>query len=64
MERGLIMLLHASIIGFGAYIVMVLGLGQTPHIAENRSVLLGAVVLVYMMLFGHGLPTKLNKHLF
>ena len=33
-------------------------------VAENRSVLLAALILVYMILFGHGLPTSINKNLF
>jgi CDP-glucose 4,6-dehydratase len=31
---------------------------------ENRSILLAAFVLVYMILFGHGLPGSINKNLF
>ena len=61
MERGLMMLLHSVIIGFVLYCVMVYILAQKPYIAENRSILISALVLIYMILFGHGLPTKLNK---
>jgi hypothetical protein len=32
--------------------------------AQTRSVLIGAFVFIYMVMFGHGLPTKLNKDLF
>jgi hypothetical protein len=38
-------------------------LGQNQVIAENRSILLAAIILVYMILFGHGLPTSINKNL-
>jgi len=55
------MLLHSVIIGAVLYFVMVFGLGQQPNIAENRSILIASCVLIYMKLFGHGLPTKLNK---
>lgn len=58
------MLLHSVIIGIVLYLVMVYGLGQRQAVAENRSILLAALVLVYMILFGHGLPTSLNKQLF
>ena len=58
------MLLHSLLIGIAWYLVMVFVLGQKPALAENRSILLAGVVLVYMMLFGHGLPTTLNKSLF
>ena len=61
MERGLVMLLHSVIIGILLYAIMVFLLGQSPAVAENRSLLLGAVMLIYMILFGHGLPTRINK---
>ena len=64
MERGLMMLLHALMIGIILYLVMVFGLGQPQEVAEDRSVLLGALVLVYMILFGHGLPDTVNKNIF
>jgi hypothetical protein len=40
---------------------MTFGLGQQKNVAENRSILLASGVLIYMILFGHGLPTKMNK---
>jgi hypothetical protein len=63
MERGLMMLLHALMIGIILYLVMVFGLGQEPSMAEDRSVFLGALILVYMILFGHGLPGTVNKNI-
>ena len=63
MERGLMMLLHSAIIGVILYVLMIYVLRQPPVIAENRSVLIAAVVLIYMILFGHGLPTRLNKNI-
>ena len=61
MESGLTMLLHSVIIGIVLYFIMIFGLGQDSNVAENRSILIGSVVLIYMVLFGHGLPTKINK---
>jgi hypothetical protein len=61
MERGLVMLLHSVIIGILLYAIMFFLLGQSPVVAENRSLLLGAVILIYMILFGHGLPIRINK---
>ena len=61
MERGLIMVLHSVIIGVIVYCIMVFGLGQRTNVAENRSILIASCVLIYMILFGHGLPLKLNK---
>jgi hypothetical protein len=63
MERGLIMLLHSTIIGVVIYIFMIY-LGQKKMVAENRSILLSALMLAYMILFGHGLPSSINKNLF
>ena len=55
------MAVHSIIIGFVLYCVMLFALGQPSNVAENRSILIAAVVLIYMILFGHGMPTKLNK---
>jgi len=64
MESGLMMLLHSVIIGILLYLFMIFILGQKQMVAENRSILLAALALVYMILFGHGLPTSINKNLF
>lgn len=64
MEKGRTMVLHSVIIGIFLYLFMIFILGQNQNIAENRSILLSAFVLMYMILFGHGLPTSLNKNLF
>jgi hypothetical protein len=64
MEPGRMMLLHSVTIGVLLYLFMVFILGQKQTVAENRSILLAALVLVYMILFGHGLPTSINKDLF
>jgi uncharacterized membrane protein YqjE len=63
MENGLTMLLHSLIIGVLLYIIMVFILGQNRLVAENRSILIAAVVLIYMILFGHGLPKSINKNI-
>ena len=64
MENGRMMLLHFVIIGILLYLFMVYILGQKQSVAENRSILLAGLILIYMILFGHGLPTSINKHLF
>ena len=61
MERGLNMVLHSAIIGIILYCIMIYVLGQQAIVAENRSILIASGVLIYMILFGHGLPTKLNR---
>ena len=40
---------------------MIYILGQNKMVAENRSILAAAVILIYMILFGHGLPVSINK---
>ena len=57
------MLMHSVIIGVILYVFMVFGLKQQNDIAENRSILLAAVSLIYMILYGHELPSKLNTNL-
>ncbi len=64
MESGRTMLLHSVVIGLILYVLMTFVLGQNQMVAENRSILIAALVLVYMILFGHGLPTSINKNLF
>jgi len=64
METGRMMLLHSLIIGIVLYFFMIFILGQKQIVAENRSILLAALILIYMILFGHSLPTSINKNLF
>jgi hypothetical protein len=58
------MILHAIIIGIILYLIMLYVLRQSPLKSETRSVLLAALALVYMILFGHKLPTTFNRNLF
>jgi hypothetical protein len=64
MESGRMMVLHSLVIGVVLYLVMVFILKQPQIVAENRSILIAALVLAYMILFGHGLPVAINKQLF
>ena len=63
MESGRMMLLHSLIIGVLLYLIMFYLLGQRQIVAENRSILLSAFILIYMILFGHGLPRTINKNI-
>jgi membrane protein DedA with SNARE-associated domain len=63
-ERGLVMTLHSAVIAVVLYLLMTYVLGQSNEVAEDRSVLLGAVVLAYMVLFGHGMPNKVNSNIY
>jgi hypothetical protein len=55
------MILHSIIIGIILFVFMIFGLGQQNEVAQRRSILIASVVLIYMILFGHRLPGKLNK---
>ena len=57
MERGLVMVVHGVALSLVAYVLMVYALKQSPSMAENRSVLIGALAVSYMVVFGHTAPT-------
>jgi len=57
------MVIHSVVIGVALYAIMVLLLKQSPAIAENRSILVAACVLIYMIVYGHGLPGRINPQL-
>jgi putative effector of murein hydrolase len=61
MEGALNHLFHALIITIVLYVIMKFGLRQSQNMSLNRSILIGAVALIYMILFGHGLPTHINR---
>ena len=64
MENGRMMIVHSIVIGILLYMFMIYILKQTQPVAENRSILAAALILAYMILYGHGLPTTINKNLF
>ena len=57
------MLVHAAIIGVVIYMVMRFVLNQSALVAEDRSIVIAAFVLIYMVMFGHGMPNQLNRNL-
>lgn len=61
MEGALNHVFHAFIITIVLYIVMKFLLRQSQTMSLNRSILIGALALIYMILFGHGLPTHVNR---
>lgn len=63
MESGLMMLVHSVVIGVVLYLIMSFVLKQESMVAQDRSILIAAVVLIYMILFGHGLPGPINKNI-
>lgn len=61
MERGLTHLIHSAIISALLYIIMVYAMGSYSRVAETRSLAIGAIVLLYMLAFGHDLPQMWKK---
>jgi len=61
-ERGLMMLAHSAMIGIAIFLMMRFVLNQPEAVAEDRSLVIAAFVLIYMILFGHGLPGQINKN--
>ena len=64
MESGFTMMFHALLIIIVLYVVMCFVLGQPQRVAEDRSVARGAAALLYMVLYGHGLPKRVNPNVF
>ncbi|ADX06407.1 hypothetical protein 162275906 [Organic Lake phycodnavirus 2] len=64
MERPLMMVIHSVVIALVLYVFMIFVLKQTSMVAETRSIFLGGLVLLYMIMFGHSLPGKINKLLY
>ena len=62
-ERGAIMLAHSAMIGIAIYLMMRFVFNQPEFVAEDRSIVIGAFVLIYMIMFGHGMPGQINKNL-
>lgn len=63
MESGFVMVGHMLLIVLVLYVVMRYVLGQNSRVAEDRSVLLGGLALVYMVLYGHGMPGRVNPYI-
>jgi hypothetical protein len=62
-ERGLTMVVHSVVIGVALYAIMALLLKQSPAVAENHSILIASCVLIYMIVFGHGMPGRINSQI-
>jgi hypothetical protein len=58
------MILHSLIIAVVLYLIMMYGLKQSQPVSIDRSILIGGIALVYMVLFGHNLPTKVNPNIY
>ena len=56
MKRNMEHVLHSIMIAVVLYFVMTLVLKQGSDKACSRSIVLGAVALIYMVAFGHKFP--------
>jgi hypothetical protein len=56
MDSGFTMIVHSIIITAILYVLMVYVLKQSVPVATDRSILIGATVLIYMTLYGHTFP--------
>ena len=63
MESGFTMFIHSVIITVILYVIMKFIWKQSEMVAQDRSILIGALTLVYMILFGHSLPTRINSNI-
>jgi hypothetical protein len=61
MDQPWMMVVHALVIGVVLFVLMKFVLKQSDEVAERRSILIAALALIYMIVFGHGMPTKINK---
>ena len=63
MEGPLTMVFHGALAAVLLYLVMKFLLGQSDTKALSRSVLIGLLLAAYMIIFGHGLPVRINPAL-
>jgi ABC-type branched-subunit amino acid transport system permease subunit len=64
MESTLMHLMHGAVITAVLYFIMSKLLKQSENVAVTRSVVLGLLITLYMVVFGHGMPKKINSALY
>ena len=57
-------LFHGFVCGLVVFALLRWVLGQSESKATTNAVFVGLVVSLYMVMFGHGPPGRLNSHLF
>ncbi len=64
MENGTTMVLHCILITAVLYFIMFYLLKQSSNVAIDRSILIGAIILIYMIVYGHSFPPgKINPNI-
>ena len=61
MDGPLNHLFHSFLLTLVHYFIMKFVLKQSQTMALNRSMLIGSIALIYMIIFGHGMPTHIKK---
>jgi len=56
-ESPRMMIVHGLILMVILYLIMTMVLKQTPKLAESRAVTIGAIAIVYMVHYGHKMPS-------
>ena len=64
MEGPLEMVLHGAVVAVIVYVVCKFLFKESESKCMTRSVALGLVVALYMVVFGHRMPGKVNPNLF
>ena len=66
MESHRVMILHSFIIGLFLYFIMLFIFKNNQVKATTRSILIGTIVLIYMILFGYNLyePKSCSRYIF
>ena len=59
-ETPVIMLAHGVLFGWICFLIMRYFFNQTNNKAEGRSIVIGLITSLYLVLFGLRLPTKIN----
>jgi len=64
-SNGFVMVIHSILITSILFVIMSKFLKQSVPVATDRSILIGGVVLIYMILYGHSFPPgKLNPNIY
>jgi len=58
MESGFSHVIHTLVMSIVFYVILVYVLKQSRDSSIDKSILLGTILLMYMILFGHHLPTN------
>ena len=64
-ESGFMMVIHSIAITTILLVLMTKVFKQSVPVATDRSIFIGTIILMYMILFGHSFPPgKMNPNIF